>query len=364
MLPLCWFFFQWGFLWFQMLEFAMSVLYVVVLGWYFFKPTWIRKWKGDPETELPEGTRKRVSRSIETHEIHPLEKEGVWEDQLVLGESEIRPWINFQMLETEKQKAFSVGDRYQSTYGFQIGINYILTRKQLKGCINDALNIRSLFLANQVAEDHLEFFSDFTPVKPTKANIVSGLQRFLQRIPNGSNILVSFSGHGTRHSLIHETLCLLSENLQSVDLLLDNDLFSLVAPLLANKPDSRLFFIADSCFSENVMNLRYTYSPNAANTSILSNTNNQYQDTTGNIILISGSAKNQTSADVELKSTIAHGALTWTLLRYLYENRTVPFSFRDFILGINRKLKENRFSQTSCLSSSRPLHLDQEMRFP
>jgi hypothetical protein len=285
-------------------------------------------------------------------------------------EDESHRWIHFSVLDgvggspSSSSKTLHIAERAPTTYGFQIGINYILSKRALRGCINDALNLRSLLLANQVPESNLTLYSDFTSPKPTKRNVTSSLRKFLQATPDGANILISFSGHGTRYSLVHETLCLLSDNLTSVDLLLDDELWDLIVPIMNGKKGSRLFLIADSCFSENVMNLRHTYYPDSTMSKVLMKTNSQYRDTSATLIMISGSTMFQTSADVQTAQSIAHGALTWTLLRYLYENRVTPFSYTDFILGINKQLRANRFTQISCLSSSQPLQLSEEMRFP
>lgn len=291
-------------------------------------------------------------------------------DELLLNSQECvnKPWITFDSIldiaHGNATRALMIQQNAQRIYGLQIGINYILTRRQLKGCINDALNLRAFLLANQVPQENLSYFTDFTFPKPSKPELLQAISALLNSCPNGSTILLSFSGHGTRSGLQHETWCALGPTGTSVELILDNELLSLIAPFMNQKPLSKLTIISDSCFSGDVANLRYTYYPDKRNTQILHQVNDHYQHVNGNICLISGSTKFQTSSDVEMKNEISHGALTYTLLKWLQINRLRTFSYRQFILGLNQLLTESKFYQTSCFSSSQPLQLDQEMQFP
>lgn len=271
----------------------------------------------------------------------------------------LHKWIPFSI-----NKTVIISDIADNLFGIQIGLNYVrLTKKlQLRGCINDAFNIRTLLLADRVPETNLVFFSDFT-MPATKNNIRNRLQHSLQYAPPGSSHLVSFSGHGTR-TLQHETICVYNENLATIDFIFDEELFNWIEPILSQRPNSKLTFIADSCFSENVLNLQYTYYPNKSLTDVLMTKNTNYRPTTAILFVISGSTKYQTSADFDTKLKIAHGALTYTLLRFLSFYRFKPFTYKDFILGINYQLRINEFTQTSCLSCSQPLDLNQEMTFP
>ena len=270
-------------------------------------------------------------------------------------------WVSFS-----QNKTINISEIAHNIYGIQIGLNYIRLNKKihLRGCINDAFNIRSLLLADHVPETNLILFSDFTYSSlPTKRNIMAQIQNFLLLSPPQSSHIISFSGHGTR-TLQHETICVFNDSLSSIDYIFDTELFDLIEPILSRKLNNRLTFIADSCFSENVLNLQYTYYPNKQLTTVIEQKNLNFRSTNAIIFVISGSTKYQTSADFETELKIAHGALTYTLLRFLFFYRYRPFTYKDFILGINKQLRQNDFQQTSCLSCSQPLNLNQEMLFP
>ena len=211
---------------------------------------------------------------------------------------------------------------------------------------------------------NLSFFSDFTfNPSSTKQNILHQISSFLIHSPPYSSHIVSFSGHGTINGA-HETICVFNESQTAIEYIYDYELFNLIEPILNQKPNSRLTFIADSCFSENVLNLQYTYYPNNNLNEVLFKKNERFQSTNAMIFVISGSTKYQTSADFDTKYKIAHGALTYTLLEFLSLYRNIPFTYKDFILGINKQLRKYEFTQTSCFSCSQLIDLNKEMTFP
>ena len=48
-----------------------------------------------------------------------------------------------------------------------IGINYIDTRYELKGCVNDVINIKALLLTCGYLETEITMLTDHTDNKPT-----------------------------------------------------------------------------------------------------------------------------------------------------------------------------------------------------
>lgn len=283
----------------------------------------------------------------------------------IINFQEKREWIYFPPLQNLQPKRFNFTDNNQKQiYGFQIGINYICTRRPLKGCINDALNFRSFLVSNNVPFDNTFFYSDFTSTKPTKSILLDRLSSLSQVLPPNSSLFLSFSGHGTRYNMSHETICALSSDNKTIELILDTEIFKSVAPFFAQNPTSRLFFLADSCFSENVMKLKYTYLPNILLNKTTLKHNKDAEETTAKILLLSGSTRTQTSADVELKNGISHGALTMCFLKFMQEHRHNKVNYQTLLLGLNRELKKHGFAQTSCLSSSFLLDLNQEFLFP
>jgi hypothetical protein len=302
----------------------------------------------DPDDSTPNGSSPQLS--FQEFEQEVVQDEGY------------REWVHFPS--SQQEKRYDFGNKEKKIYGFQIGINYICTKRALKGCINDALNLNTFLLSNGVQSDHLHYFSDFSLLKPSKLMLLKTLSETCRALPSFSSLFLSFSGHGTRIGQSHETICALSDGNTSIELILDTEIFETVAPILTQNPSSRLFFLADSCFSENVMKLKWTYLPTRTYTDLVTKRNEDAKETSAQLLLLSGSTKTQTSADVELKNGTSHGALTWCFLRFMQQNLLQKVTYRHLLLGINQELRKNHFTQTSCLSSSFALDLNQEFLFP
>lgn len=275
------------------------------------------------------------------------------------------PWVHFPPRQVQGgEKRLNIGGRQRDIFSLHIGINYILTARALQGCINDALNFKSMLLANGVPERQTTLLTDFTDAKPTKMQILKNLEEGANRLPvDVGTFLISFSGHGTRAGVNTETICALSDDSRGVETILDTEIFNCLVPILERKGRSQAIFVSDSCFSERVMKLRYTYSPNLFGTDVLSKVNNTALPTTANVMVISGSTRLQPSTDVQTSIGINYGALTWALLKTLQRYRTQVLTYKTFILAVNRELRSSGYQQISCFSSSNPLELDKEFFF-
>ena len=80
---------------------------------------------------------------------------------------------------------------------FLVGINYTGTINELYGCINDTKNVQDLLKTKYNFTD-VTLLNDETPEKPTKQNILKGLQTLLSNTAAGDTAFFMFSGHGTR----------------------------------------------------------------------------------------------------------------------------------------------------------------------
>ena len=77
-----------------------------------------------------------------------------------------------------------------------VGINYTGTINELYGCINDTKNVEEL-LKNKYNFTNITLLNDETKEKPTKQNILKGLQTLLLNTASGDTAFFMFSGHGT-----------------------------------------------------------------------------------------------------------------------------------------------------------------------
>ena len=79
-----------------------------------------------------------------------------------------------------------------------VGINYIGTPYELRGCINDIENIKTKLISSYGYNDaNIVTLTDNTTLKPTKAVILEQFKNVLVKSVAGDQIFFSFSGHGS-----------------------------------------------------------------------------------------------------------------------------------------------------------------------
>ena len=230
---------------------------------------------------------------------------------------------------------------------FLVGINYTGTVNELYGCINDTKNVEEL-LKNKYNFTNVVLLNDETAEKPTKQNILKGLQTLLANTESGDTAFFMFSGHGT---------CTADFNKDETDgqdeLIIPIDAFSLNTCILDDelnklirntlKPGAKLVALFDSCFSGTVLDLRYTYGyPD----------NTSESETVGDVYMISGCTDQQMSADTVAPvngRTMASGAMTYAFLTMIKETALMG----DLVTKMGTFLKDNGYPQWPLLSSGK-----------
>ena len=230
---------------------------------------------------------------------------------------------------------------------FLVGINYTGTINELYGCINDTKNVQDL-LKNKYNFTNITLLNDETPEKPTKQNILNGLQTLLKNTESGDTAFFMFSGHGTRTADLNgdekdgqDEIILPIDGITLDTCILDDELNKLIRNTL--KPGAKLVALFDSCFSGTVLDLRYTYG-------YPDNTNEL--ETAGDVYMISGCTDQQTSADTVAPvngKTMASGALTYAFLTMIKETAIMG----DLVTKMQTFLKDNGYSQKPLLSSGK-----------
>eukprot|EP00927_Polykrikos_kofoidii_P031142 TRINITY_DN26802_c0_g2_i1.p1 TRINITY_DN26802_c0_g2~~TRINITY_DN26802_c0_g2_i1.p1 ORF type:complete len:495 (-),score=78.44 TRINITY_DN26802_c0_g2_i1:37-1521(-) len=83
-----------------------------------------------------------------------------------------------------------------------VGINYIGSRNELRGCANDARNVRRMLLERFGFHDHdvrLLIEDQAMPsLRPTRRNIIAGLQWLVSTARSGDVLFFHYSGHGSQ----------------------------------------------------------------------------------------------------------------------------------------------------------------------
>ena len=230
---------------------------------------------------------------------------------------------------------------------FLVGINYTGTINELYGCINDTKNVQDLLKTKYNFTD-VTLLNDETPEKPTKQNILKGLQTLLSNTAAGDTAFFMFSGHGTRTVDFNkdetdgQDEVIIPIDAYSINTcILDDELNRMIRNTL--KPGAKLVALFDSCFSGTVLDLRYTYGyPDNTNES----------ETAGDVYMISGCTDQQLSADTVAPingQTMASGAMTYAFLSMIKETALME----DLITKMQAFLKDNGYPQRPLLSSGK-----------
>ena len=233
-----------------------------------------------------------------------------------------------------------------------IGINYIGTQQQLKGCINDANSISSLLTAEGFT--NIKLLTDNTPEKPTKKNIISEFTSLLANANSGDVIFFFYSGHGSyTQDQNNEEFTGYDQMIVPIDLkfIVDDDLKTIINKNLKN--NVTLIAMVDSCFSESVLDLKYQYLDSLNNNNFTENNNET--DTTGNVIMISGCSDIQTSSDATINGK-KQGALTWAFLETFKSNNNL--TWKQLLEGMRDLLKSKNFTQIPQLSCGKFINID------
>lgn len=147
-----------------------------------------------------------------------------------------------------------------------VGINYIGTQNELRGCINDAHNMRQFLTANGYPEDNIVMLTDdqsnYMSV-PTRENMLHAMQWLVQDARPGDSLFFHYSGHGGQEEdkdgdeADGMDDCIYPVDFQQSGSIIDDILHDvMVKPLPAG---CRLTAIFDSCHSGTVLDLPFVY---------------------------------------------------------------------------------------------------------
>jgi len=240
-----------------------------------------------------------------------------------------------------------------------VGINYIGSRYQLQGCINDVVNMQA-FLVSKYKYNTITLITDNTDVKPTSANILNAFTKLLNDAQSGDTLFFHFSGHGTQTADVNrDELEGYDEAIVSSDLrlIVDDELNTMIRTYL--KSGVTLYAVFDSCHSGTVLDLKYNYLDTTKGLKTTVNPKNY--ETLANVIMFSGCADNQTSADAYINKKFC-GAMTYSLLNALNSNANP--NLQSLLQNMRTYLKTNRYSQVPQLSCGNVSAIDKVLFSP
>ncbi|EPX73525.1 metacaspase Pca1 [Schizosaccharomyces octosporus yFS286] len=289
-----------------------------------------------------------------------------------------------------------------------IGLNYVNTRNELQGCINDVMATGQLLRERYgYKADDMVIMTDYAQHPrgiPTRQNMLDGMRWLVSGAQPNDSLFFHYSGHGGQTKDLDgdetdgydETIYPLDHEVSGQ--IVDDEMHDImVRPL---PPGCRLTAIFDSCHSGGALDLPFTYStkgvlkePNMLKESgmnvlhagmsymagdiggIFSNVKNivqsasggfhnnalqysrQYKFSPADVISISGCKDNQTSADTNVNG-FATGALSYAFREVLSQNPQP--SYIQLLQGI-RHVLQSKYSQLPQLCCSHPLDMNLAM---
>lgn len=249
-----------------------------------------------------------------------------------------------------------------------IGINYIGTRAELKGCINDVINVRKYLKEEHDFKDEEIYFmteaAEDSKKIPSKKNIIEAFQWLVKDCDKDSKLFLHYSGHGgSTYDQNSDERDRRDETIFPLDgMIVDDDIKKMIVEPLPE--GAKLTCIFDCCHSGTVLDLRYNYkvdsNPTRQNFSI--DVDKNYKDSKAQVILFSGCMDNQYSAD-SYEAGQAQGAMTYcfltTMQKLKSQNKTA--TYRKVIKNLSVFIKQKGYRQIPQLSSGKFLNLEDEL---
>jgi hypothetical protein len=267
-------------------------------------------------------------------------------------------------------------------YALLIGINYRKTTNELYGCINDVNNMK-FFLQSKLGYTKFVMLTDDTSVKPTRSNILKGIDTLVRNLKSGDEAWVHFSGHGV---LVHDysrdeesgyDSCIVPIDYNGTGLISDDVIRSNLAQRVPR--GAKIYVVLDACHSGTGCDLRHKYDDSSYLTNQTQTANpltltyvpsewslrqtsyefTKYPRTAGEVYCISGCQDNQESGDTYIeRDQMYGGVLTSTMLSLLKSNDLKTYKWKELLKDVCCSEKVNGYSQRTALTSGNPLNME------
>ncbi|RHZ72705.1 hypothetical protein Glove_241g10 [Diversispora epigaea] len=283
-----------------------------------------------------------------------------------------------------------------------IGINYIGTQFELKGCINDVQRIKKFLIEHGFNESDMIILTDDQRDRnkiPTRENITKYIKELVSDPQKNDSYFFHFSGHGGQLADKNEDEedgydeTILPLDWQKAGQIIDDELHHLLVDPL---PEGvRLTVVFDSCHSGTVLDLPYVYSTRgtikqpkillqgaksvlntglrffqgeleslresakllatkAMSGHVIRRKNLETLSSTADIVMFSGCKDEQTSADAH-EGGQATGAMSFALIKSL--SRDHKQTYKELLNSIRDILRE-KYAQRPQLSASHPMEME------
>lgn len=245
-------------------------------------------------------------------------------------------------------------DPCRVTKALLIGINYVGTSSELKGCQNDATDMQELLTSQYgFSPNNIRLMLDRPDAEqPTRKNIMQGVQWLVAGAQPGDCLFFHYSGHGGQQEdptcfeedCMNETL--IPVDYQSAGQIVDDEIFEAMIRNL--RSGVKITAVMDCCHSGTGLDLPFTLDVGMFKNGWACDENPCHSE--GHVVLISGCCDDQTSADIQGMYCRPRGALTEAYIETL---KTTPYpSYEELLVDVRDHLEAGGYSQFPMLSSS------------
>ncbi len=248
-----------------------------------------------------------------------------------------------------------------------IGINYKSSGDaELRGCINDVNNIRSILINNcGYSPQNIRLITEEQQVQPTRQNIESNIRWLVTNCLPGDTLFFYYSGHG---AFVKDTNGDETDGQDEVIVPLDYKTRGVISDdwlfsnMIAKVPvNANLWAFADCCHSGTMVDLKYNYKSMCSLRQGTIRRGMRYvpsewsdrfsfslersKEVLGNICLFSGCLDKETAADASIARQF-QGAFTYCLIEFIKSN-LVRMNDGSFRLKNDVKLR-NILKEVNC----------------
>lgn len=222
-----------------------------------------------------------------------------------------------------------------------IGINYVDTPYELKGCIHDVETMDAYYRSIGITD--IRTLTDYTDPKPTREAILESFE-WLKQVDG--DLFLHFSGHGNlEHRLVDPTDCLLVTLTSRIR---DDEIRAMFETLPST---TSLFCCFDVCHNGSGLDLRYQVTGNSMETLKMAE-DDRYPLTESRIVLFSGCGDSQTCAEA-VEDGRLQGVMTWALREALKKSTIL----QDLLIHTTRTLEDAGYTQRPIISLGRSVDL-------
>lgn len=241
-----------------------------------------------------------------------------------------------------------------------VGINYVGSRYELAGCVNDALDVSQQLRSFFPTCEDVRVITDYTLLQPTREELLRGFDWLVQGLSPGEHVLFHYSGHGGRvRDLSGDEdsgldSCLNPIRNRSLEAILDDEVRARLADRIP--PGSKCLMILDCCHSGTAADLPFAWrtpTPGGITYEPLG----RYAPTAGTVVALSSCLDTQVAMDTRDDLGRPCGALTMALLR-AWRSYGPAIQLKQLLWDVREFLARRGFRQVPQLCSGTPMDVN------